>query len=245
MRKASSATNLSIVGAALLVSFTWTADPAQAAETFQLPAGSTIPVMLEKGIDARKNKVGDEVVARTTQNVKSEGQVVMPRGSKIVGHVSEAKARTKEEPESALGIVFDHAVLKDDSEIPLVLEIQAIAPDASAVSPVMTMSPATAGGSTGGAPPIPGQGASAGPMSDPNAGTPGRIASPENSADGARGNLTASGGLTPSCHGVLGIDGLALSPESASPTQGSVIVSQRRNVHLDGRTQMMLLVKGK
>jgi hypothetical protein len=52
--------------------------------------------MLEKGVDARKNKVGDEVTAKTTENVKAGGQIAVPRGSKIVGHVTEAKARTKE-----------------------------------------------------------------------------------------------------------------------------------------------------
>jgi hypothetical protein len=201
--------------------------------------------MLEKWVDARKNKVGDEVIAKTTENVKSEGRVVIPRGSKIVGHVTEAKARAKDESESAVGIAFDHAVLKDGREVPLALEIQAIAPaelaSTSDPSEAQTMASATAGGAA----PVPGGGTTMGPRADPNAGTPGRVASPTNSAYGAAEGLTRTGGLTPSCHGVLGIDGLALSPETTSSTQGSLIVSQRRNVHLDGRTQMMLRVTGK
>ena len=244
MNKAS----LSILGTAILVGFAPTPAQTQAAESIQLSAGSTIPVMLEKSVDARKNKAGDEVIARTTENVKSEGRVVIPKGSKIVGHVTvtEAKARTKkEESESVVGIAFDHAALKDGREIPLALEIQAIAPAEESTPSAMGTAPGTAGGTTGGAPPLPGSEKASGPMSDPNAGTPGRIASPANAADGAAGGLTPSGGLTPQCHGVLGIDGLTLSPEAASSTQGSLVVSQRRNVHLDGRTQMMLRVTGK
>jgi hypothetical protein len=96
-------------------------------------------------------KVGDEVTAKTTENVKSGGQIAVPRGSKIVGHVTEAKARTKEESESAVGIAFDHAVLKDGHEIPLALEIQAIAPPESATPSDMTETPTM--GTAGGAPP--------------------------------------------------------------------------------------------
>ncbi|MBZ5689356.1 MAG: hypothetical protein LAP86_30510 [Acidobacteriia bacterium] len=236
---------LSILGSALLVCFARTSSPAQVADPIQLSAGSTIPVMLEKWVDARKNKAGDEVVAKTTENVKSDGRVVLPKGSKIIGHVTEAKARTKEEPESAVGIIFDHAVLKDGRETPLALEIQAIAPDEASTPPAMGTAPGTAGGTTGAVPPLPVQGNAAGPMADPNAGAPGRIASPANSIGGAEGGLSPAGRLTPSCHGVLGIDGLALIPETSDPVHGSVIASLRRNVHLDGRTQMMLRVKDK
>jgi hypothetical protein len=98
-------------------------------------------------------------------------------------------------------------------------------------------------GTDGGAPPVPGNQAPMGPRADPNAGTPGRVSS-TNSGYGAAPGLSPTGGLTPSSHGVLGIDGLALSPETASSAAGSVIISQRRNVHLDGRIQLMLRVTG-
>ena len=74
--------------------------------------------MLEKWVDARKSKVGDEVIAQTTEHVKTHGQVVIPKGSKILGHVTEATARTKDEPNSALGIAFDRALLKKGGELP-------------------------------------------------------------------------------------------------------------------------------
>jgi len=51
--------------------------------------------------------------------VKSEGKIVIPKGAKLVGHVTQASARTKGESESALGIVFDKAILKNGQEIPL------------------------------------------------------------------------------------------------------------------------------
>src|SRR6185312_14806896 len=99
-----------VLSAAALLCFAWTSSPSQVVETSQVPVGSTIPVTLVKGIDARKSKAGDNVIARTTENVTSEGHVLIPRGSQIIGRVSEAKARSTEEPESVLGIIFDQVV---------------------------------------------------------------------------------------------------------------------------------------
>jgi len=227
--------SISVLSAAALLCFAWTSSRSQIAESSQLPVGSTIPVTLVKGIDARKNKAGDNVIARTTENVNSEGHVLIPRGSQIIGRVSEAKARSKEEPESTLGIIFDQAVLKGGREIPLALTIQAIAPpkpeNSSDPSDLPRMTAATAGGLGGGR--------NLGPMSDPNAGVPGRVESP-NSVYVPDGQLSPGGGLTPSCHGVLGIDGVALSAENTNSSRGSLIISERHNVHLDARTQMML-----
>src|SRR5206468_2055316 len=53
--------------------------------------------------------------------------MVIPKGSKLVGHVTEASARGNGETESALGIVFDKAILKNGEEIPLNVAIQALA----------------------------------------------------------------------------------------------------------------------
>src|SRR6266550_9377958 len=74
--------------------------------------GTTIQAVLAKPVDSRKSKVGDEVVAKATQDVKSDGQVVVPKGTRLLGHVTEARAKAKGESDSALGIAFDKAVLK-------------------------------------------------------------------------------------------------------------------------------------
>ena len=57
---------------------------AQAASASQLQAGSTVQAELVKPLDAHKNKVGDEVVAKTTHDVKSNGHVIVPKGSKLL-----------------------------------------------------------------------------------------------------------------------------------------------------------------
>jgi hypothetical protein len=89
--------------------------------------GSVIPVQLMKTVDAKKAKAGDEVEARVTQDLKSgNGEFVVARDTKVVGHVTEAQARTKEQREPQIGIAFDHAVMKQGSDVSMPMSIPAI-----------------------------------------------------------------------------------------------------------------------
>ena len=231
----------SLIVTALIPCLTQIPAQSQVAESHALAAGTTIPAMLDKWVDARKSKVGDEVVAQTTEPVREDGQVIIPKGSKIFGRVTEAKRRTTEDPNSVLGIAFDHAVLKKGVELRLRVMIQAIAPDRTSTEPPPLLSGTTPTDNTGSMGPI-NRPSTMGANADPNAGTPGRPESPENSAYEQSGGRTASGALTPQCHGVLGFEGLSLAfrPNDASKTL--LIISQTKNVRLDGRTQLMLRV---
>ena len=197
-----------LLAAALITCF---AQPlAQAQESRPLPAGTTIPAMLDKPVDARKSKVGDDVLAQTTEPIKEDGQIIIPKGSKIIGHVTEAKARTNDDPNSVLGITFERAVLKKGGELPLKLTIQAVAPDrvsAETLPEMGALKPADSPGAIG---PM-NHPSTMGANADPNAGAPGRPESPVNPAYDQSGGRTANGGLTPQCHGVLGIEGMSLA----------------------------------
>src|SRR5258708_17853587 len=96
--------------------------------------GTAMNAALSQPVDAKKNKPGDQVTAKTTEATKSDGKMVIPKGSKLIGHGTACKQRSKEEKESALGIVFDKAVLKNGEEIPLNASIRALAAAQSAAS---------------------------------------------------------------------------------------------------------------
>lgn len=219
---------------------------AQVAGASGLQAGSTVQAELAKPIDARKSKVGDEVLAKTTHDVKSEGHVVIPKGSKLFGHLTEVKARTKEQATSELGIAFDHAVLKNGPEMPVALSIQAIG--RSQASAAAMAEDATATGSTGavgssGARPSGGGGvlgsvrSTAGTVVDTAGSTTGAAVNTAGSAGGA-----VSGSLSTSSQGVVGLPGLSLSQQTSASANASVISSQGSNVHLDSGTEMILRV---
>ncbi len=61
---------------------------------------------------------------------------------------------------------------------------------------------------------------------------------------GSAAGTSAVGQLTSSSSGVIGLRGLSLNSEAASATQGSLIVSSSRNVHLDSGTRMLLRAQG-
>src|SRR5579863_1168081 len=46
----------------------------------QLDSGTTMNAVLSHSLDARKNKPGDAVTAKSTEAVKSQGRVIVPKG---------------------------------------------------------------------------------------------------------------------------------------------------------------------
>jgi len=236
-----------------------TSSSAQAGQSSaNLSSGTTLNATLSQPVDAKKNKPGDQVTAKTTEAVKSGGKVAIPKGSKLIGHVTECKARSKEEKESALGIAFDRAILKGGQEIPINVAIQALAAaqssvasslggdDLSASGGAMGSARASGGGALGGVRST--AGAATGAVTNTAASATGVAGGAVNStvngasaARGAVGGLNAAGQLTSNSQGVFGLEGLNLNAGVSSSTQASLITSTSRNVHLDSGTQLVLV----
>jgi Bacterial conjugation TrbI-like protein len=213
------------------------AAPIESSSANQLPAGSIIPVELSKSVDSKKAKPGDKVEAKTSMDLLSHGKVAIPRNTKIIGHVTEAKAHSKESPDSRVGIAFDRISMKDGREMPIQAAVQAIArPLQSAAlssgalraggaeTPSGT-TPTTAGGDMGATMP---------PRSSERVPS---IPSPISSGTGTpQQDDSTVAPLGPTSQGVVGMKGLSLK---TSP-QGATISSEKDNVHLDGGTQIIL-----
>lgn len=213
-----------------------------------LVSGTTLNAEMSASVDSKKAKAGDAVTAHISEAVKEDGKTVIPKGAKLVGHVTQASARAKGDADSALAIQFDKAVLKNGQEIPLSVWIKAIAAEprsayqpgpeqnTMAGTPGAGQSPMGSGRSTMGgppaatAPPVGAAGDAGGPANDP-----------ERTA-GSPGGLNASGQLTPNSRGVFGMDGVQLATNGASATQGSVITSSGKTMHLDSGTRLLLVV---
>jgi hypothetical protein len=214
----------------------------------EVAQGTTVQAVLAKPVDSGKSKVGDEVVAKATQDVKSDGRVVVPKGTRLLGHVTGARTKAKGESDSALGIAFDKAVLKDGRELPLALSIQALAvtqarASAAMESDSMMGSPAMSGGGHASGGLLGGATAPVGAVAGTATNTLGSAGTTAGGVvHGATEGMTAGGSLTSSAHGVVGLPGMSLSANASSSAQGSVITSQNHNVHLDSGTQMVLRV---
>jgi hypothetical protein len=144
-----------------------------------------------------------------------------------------------------LEIAFDHAILKNGTEIPLALGIQAIgrsqacaaamADDLPATSSTGAMGSSSARASGGGM--LGGARSTAGSVVD----TAGNTAGAAVNSAGATGGA-ASGSLSASSQGVIGLPGMSLSTQTSTSTNASVISSQGSNMHLDSGTEMILRV---
>jgi len=235
---------LSLAGFALAQNSGDIAQPPPGQAVTRFAPNTVIPVELSKSLDAKKVKVGQPFEAKSTMDMLSEGKVILPRETKIIGHVTSVNAHSKESPDSSIGIAFDHAVMKDGHELPLSAAVQAIGPpmpNPMAISEGVPMG--------GGAGMSPGMGAGGAPMGGGGSmagGPAGGAGSAQPSypsgsvpsmPQGSPGRST--GALSPGSQGVVGLKGVELKNSG----QESVISCSKKNVHLDGGTQMILRVQ--
>lgn len=226
-----------------------------------LTSGATLQAVLTKPIDAKKAKPGDQVTAKLTQDVKTNGKVVLHKGSKLFGHITEAQARSKGQSESKLGLVFDKAQLKGGEEASIHALVQALAPPmrSTAIADADEMGSMSAPAPMGGSGPRVGGGGLIGGVAggatstvgaargsvENLGGAAGGINSTVSSTVGAAGGgLNAEGALTSGSRGVIGLQGLTLNLSSAADAQTSVISSATHNVKLESGTQMILQLTG-
>lgn len=206
----------------------------------RIAPGSVIPVKLTKSINAKKAKKGDEVVVTVTQDLQnSAGAVIVPKDTKVVGHVTEAEARSKEQKESQVAIAFDHVVLKNGEQMQVPMSIQAIIapPNRNPANAEQPSSYPSSG--TGGAPTSVG-----GTYGSMGRGTPPAPSAPQTSGSestDAPAGTPAQPPITGNTQGVVGIPNLKLST-APDPTQGSVVSSEKNNVKLDDGTFLLLRV---
>jgi hypothetical protein len=226
--------------------------------------GTKIDATLATSLDAKRSKPGDEVEARAANDVKQDGKVVLKRGTHLVGHVTQAQARASGQAHSQLGIVFDHAVLKNGQEVPFSASIQALASAQSATTALtgaddfmasgggmgaVQGSARAGGGLAGGVASTASAttGATTGTVMNTASSVPSTAGGTLNMAtrsSGAVGGLTSTGRLASNSSGVFGLDGLSIDSATSSATQGSMIVSTTKNVHLDSGTQLLLRTTG-
>ncbi len=217
----------------------WSATDFILLQASSAPAGANqqsdvIPVQLSKSLDSRKLKAGDPIEAKITVELRAPDGTIIPRGSRVTGHVTEASSRAKGDAQSSLGIVFDQFVLKDGKSIPLKANIQAVGPPPNfAPGPTAMGSPSPtpttgAHGPMGGAAPP-------GGLAPPPSSFPGSASGGPQPSPSSRGQQT-SGELPLDTTGVVGIHGLEMGPSSTLTSGG-------KQVKLESGSQILLRVQ--
>jgi hypothetical protein len=201
-----------------------------------LAPGTPVYAELNSGLDSKKAKSGDAISAHTTDAVKSaDGRTILPRGTKVTGHVAQVAARSKGDGQSTLGITFDKAILKSGEEVPIYARVQAIAAPVSFSGGDLNASPSPANTGTTQTSPMAGNRA-------PQA--------PSATADPAvtRGGVPDAGepaqpGLSPNSRGVVGLRGLTLATAPVDNMLVSTVSSDGKSVRLDSGTRLLLVTQ--
>jgi hypothetical protein len=204
------------------------------AQDVRFEFGTTLNATLSDTVDARKSKPGARVEAKTSEDLKVAGVIVIPRGAKLFGQVTEAQAAANEQ--AKLGFVFDRAELKDGRRIPLHTAFYALAAPVGASDDRLP----PPGGGFGGA-----VGSLARPAADDTSalGVGSTKQADLKPSPGAIGGLNSTGTLYASSRGVFGLDGVSLEPNTVPSRGSTVILADARNIRLVSGTRLLLSVE--
>ncbi|HYX28110.1 MAG TPA: hypothetical protein VE863_06050 [Pyrinomonadaceae bacterium] len=90
-----------------------------------LQSETHIAAQLQSALDTRHAKVGDRVVLKTTEAVKQNGSVVIPKGAQLIGRITDVQQKTKSSGESHISLLFDQ-IRSGSTESPITASILSI-----------------------------------------------------------------------------------------------------------------------
>jgi len=206
-------------------------------------------------LDSTSAKTGDSVVVKTDKDVKTADGTDIPKGSKLVGHVTGVQARGEGKENAQIAIKFDHAELKSGQSLPIESVIESVGSTESDSAQNSGGFGPPSGGSS-----MPGSGAGNSPSSGnmngsnsnsaanaprPNETTSGSAQSGPAAANGtpAPGSIVAKSGNVAirmtSIPGVLLANNISGQPFSNA---SGMLLGARRDIKLDGGTKVGLTV---
>lgn len=77
------------------------------ARSLDIESGTRLAAQLQQTLDVRNARVGDRVVLKTTEAIRSGGQTVVKKGSRLLGRVADVQRQGRGAAESSLTLVFD------------------------------------------------------------------------------------------------------------------------------------------
>lgn len=209
-------------------------------------------------LDSESAKQGDSIVVKTREDLKFAGGAEIPKGSKLVGHITNVQARADGKENSQIAIQFDRAELKDGQNMAIESVIRSVSPAAGAgsgmdnsVPGAYSANPGAAGGASPSEPGMSGSNSGVNPemannrpgLASNSTAQPGVTDQTTNSGMPAPGSIVARNGnvaiRTTAIPGVLlanDINGLPFTNASG------MLLGARRDIHLDGGTQMVVAI---
>jgi len=209
----------------------------QAASGSNQPAVSNIFAIVVNRIETKSASLDQELTLRTISDVVVDGIVVIPSGSRVVGHIVEVATKGKGSEQSILAIVIDKAMLESGREITLQGIIAAVAAPQDGSLP----SDPTYGMMHSNEPKMVGSG--------PSTARPGELSASSKvestatlSAARINGEMRKGLLLNAESQGAIGFSGLSLSWRLTTPPAVTVFSSNRKEIKLNAGTQVLLRI---
>lgn len=198
----------------------------QRAQTPTPPPVLTVFAVLSTTVDTNTSARGDEVLMTTVNDVVVGGTIMMPKGSKLVGHVGGIISKHKEEPKSVIAIAIDR-VVTNGTDQPLQAIIAAVAAPRKALPEdptgrVMHSNEQKTTGAT-----VPGR-TSAGNLPVPNK-------TSQNAGVGDQQFV-----LTENSQGAYGYEDVAISWHLTVPPPLTIFATKAKRLRLESGTQLLL-----
>jgi hypothetical protein len=134
-----------------VIGYGQTSSPAQPSAAI---GHGAFPVKIMKTLDSSKLKADESIEVETAGSFKLADGTLVPKGSKLLGHVVTAKARSKGDPDSELTLAFDKLNIQGGKQLTLRGTVQAVYPPAEeGMGPNMATAGTSAGGSGAGGSP--------------------------------------------------------------------------------------------
>ena len=111
------------------------APPPSPEVNLRVVAHGVFPVKVTRTLDSSRLRRGDRIEAETAGSFRMPDGTLVPKGSRLTGHVTVAKARSKRDRTSELGIVFDTVTLENDGTMALRAVVQALYPPQEETDP--------------------------------------------------------------------------------------------------------------
>ena len=210
----------------------------------QLESGSSIQAELQNDVDVKRSKVGDQVVLKTTKAIKRGRETLIPKGTSLIGRITEVQQKTKDNASSRIGMVFDRIEGKNLSA-PINASIVSITNAQAAASAGDTLDAGLSGGTSSSGSVSRGGSGSGGGLLGGVTGTAGSVAGAAtqtvagvtNTAAQTVGSVTNTANRTVgTTAGTLGrtINGIRISQSVSGSAQSSTTLSSpNRNIRLD------------
>jgi hypothetical protein len=199
-------------------------------------------------LDSKTAKAGDSIAIKTQSTVKTADGTEIPKGSKLVGHVTGVKASGQGNENSQVALQFDRAELKGGQTMAIRSELQSLSPAGSEIAQdTSANAPSSQGAPKTAAPGAPGGGAG-GSQAGASGTSPGTT-QPENGTSAptvgpVAGTVVARTGniaiRTTSIPGVLLASNEPGQQDPRMANSSGILLGAKRDIQLDQGTKVVI-----